>query len=203
VSHLSIVGQALVAILDSPCIEHPSSKRPGVDSVPRADRCVGRCDRRAQRSGPLETCRLSSGGCNQAFPRGLKAHWTMDADMSGDDVKVVRHSIIFTKRDFETALQAEQTEIVAYSTNGASFGGIKMAQFFSHLSRDGIPWPRAWKDRPSDAYPEVGQRIKEIRPEYQRYVDFLYDVISRQPKPEPMYDKQQTDAFRRIRDALE
>ena len=45
-SHLSIVGQALVAILDSPCIEHPSSKRPGVDSVPRADRCIGRCDRR-------------------------------------------------------------------------------------------------------------------------------------------------------------
>jgi len=42
------VGQALVAIIDSPCIEHPSSKRPGVDSVPRADRCVGRCDRRAQ-----------------------------------------------------------------------------------------------------------------------------------------------------------
>ena len=46
-SHLSIVGQALVAILDSPCIEHPSSKRPGVESVPRADRCVGRSDRRA------------------------------------------------------------------------------------------------------------------------------------------------------------
>jgi len=53
------VGQALVAIIDSPCIEHPSSKWLGVDSVPGADRCVGRCDRRAppsppQRQGTLE-----------------------------------------------------------------------------------------------------------------------------------------------------
>ena len=49
-SHLSIARQALVAFLDSPCVEHLSSKCPGVVPVPPADRCVGRCDRRAHPS---------------------------------------------------------------------------------------------------------------------------------------------------------
>jgi hypothetical protein len=48
VSHLSIARQALVAFLDSPCVEHLSSKCPGVVPVPPADRCVGRCDRRTR-----------------------------------------------------------------------------------------------------------------------------------------------------------
>jgi hypothetical protein len=123
-------------------------------------------------------------------------------DLSGDDLKVVRYSIIFTKRDFETTLQAERIEIVAYPTSGASFGGIMIAQFLGDLSRDGIPWPRAWTERPSDNYPEVGRTIVGIPDEDQKYIDFIYEVISRKPKPDPLNDKERTDALRRIRDAL-
>jgi hypothetical protein len=127
----------------------------------------------------------------------------MDADLSGDDFKAVKYSIVFTKRGFETTLQTQKTELVDYSTNGASFGGIKLAQFFSHMSRYGIPWPRVWKDRPSETYPEVGQRIWEIPEQDQRYVDFIHEVISRKRKPDPIHDEQQADALRQIRDTLE
>ena len=52
----------------------------------------------------------------------------MDADMSGDDIKVVSYVIVFEKPDAETTLQAAQTEIVAYSTNGSSFADVMLCQ---------------------------------------------------------------------------
>jgi hypothetical protein len=93
--------------------------------------------------------------------------------------------------------------IVDYSTNGASFAGLKVSQFFERLSHDGIPWPLSWRIRPSSAYPDVGQRIREIPNEDRKYVDFVYEVISRQPKADPLYDTEQTDALRQIRDTLQ
>src|SRR5262249_4492800 len=49
-------------------------------------------------------------------------------DLSGDDLKTVRYRIIFNKADLENNF-VEETEVVSYSTNGASFGGLKVAHF--------------------------------------------------------------------------
>src|SRR5262245_29028388 len=53
---------------------------------------------------------------------------TRDYDLSGDNLKIVRYRIVFTKRDYETTL--DQGEVVVnYSTNGGSLGGIKVSEF--------------------------------------------------------------------------
>jgi hypothetical protein len=127
----------------------------------------------------------------------------MEADLSGDNVKTVSYRIVFTKPGAEATLQHRREEVVAYSTNGDSFGALKLAEFLDRLGRDGVPWPSEWQQRPSDEYPEVGQRIREIPAEDRRFVGFIYKVILRQPRPEPDREQDIADALGRIRDALE
>src|SRR5690349_21314486 len=55
-----------------------------------------------------------------------------DQDLGGHDLKYVRYSIVFTKRDYEATLQPERLELVDYATDGASYGGLKLVEFFSH-----------------------------------------------------------------------
>ena len=52
-----------------------------------------------------------------------------DQDLSGDELKYVSYSILYTKADKEDTLQAEKQEIVTYATDGESFGGLKIAEF--------------------------------------------------------------------------
>jgi hypothetical protein len=108
----------------------------------------------------------------------------MNEDPSGDDLKVVSWSIIFTKPGFEAILQARRDEVVDYATSGASFGALKMAEFFGRVQRHGIPWPSGWEGKPSDEYPEPGHPIRQIPEGDRKYVDFVYEVIARQSRRE-------------------
>jgi hypothetical protein len=123
----------------------------------------------------------------------------MDEDLS-DDVKLIRFTILFAKRDFEAVLQAEREEVVNYATDGSGFAGRKVAEFMEHLERNGIPWPSAWKVRPSGEYPEVGQAIREIPEGDRKYVRVNYRVLSRQATPDAERDKKAADLLRKIRD---
>ena len=125
-----------------------------------------------------------------------------ETNLAGDEIKLISYSILFTKRDAEAILQPEREEIVDYATSGAPLAGIKVAEFFEHLHRDGIPWPPAWKERPSDQYPEIGQRIRRIPEEDLKYVDFICEVRERRAKAEPAYDKEQIEVLRKIKDTL-
>jgi hypothetical protein len=126
----------------------------------------------------------------------------MDEDLGGDDVKLLGYTIVFTKRDAETVLQAEREEIVDFPTDAGAFAGLKVAEFLERLQRDGIPWPAAWKGCPGDGYPAMGQSIRHIPAADQKYVTLTYSVKARQPIPDAEHDKSAQDMLRRIREGL-
>ena len=125
-----------------------------------------------------------------------------DQDLSGDDLKDVSYSIIFTKPDLEATLQKDTPDLVTYSTTGASYAGIKLVEFFKGLEKDPIQRPEIWI---SNRYPTdtPGKEWHGYLPdEDKRYVEFVYWVDRRVPKNEANYDKEQVKVLREIRDQL-
>ena len=61
----------------------------------------------------------------------------MDEDLGGDDVKLVGYTIVFTKRDAETILQAEREEFVDFPTDAGAFARLKVAQFLERGRKPG------------------------------------------------------------------
>ena len=127
----------------------------------------------------------------------------MDEDLSGDDLKVVRYTILFTKRDAEAVLQPEREEIVDYPSSSGAFAALKVADFLGRVEREGIPWPSEWKERPGAGYPEPGQSIRQIPEEDQKYIGLVLSVKDRRPREELVSDRAAVDALREIRDRLE
>lgn len=122
-----------------------------------------------------------------------------DQDLGGDDLKYVRYSIVFTKRDYETTLQADRLELVDYATDGASYGGLKLVEFFTNPR--GFPHPQEWTG--TDAYPLGAETkdpltINDIPDEDRKYVTFIYQVDRRLPKNADDYEKRQARALEAI-----
>jgi len=120
-----------------------------------------------------------------------------DQDLSGDDLKYVSYSILFTKRDFEQTLESKREDLVNYSTNGGSFGGLKIANFFKEVEEGRVRRPQLWaeKDYPPNARSETDWRIPE---EDKKYVTFIYCVDRRLPKQDTEYDKLKVEVLREI-----
>jgi hypothetical protein len=120
-----------------------------------------------------------------------------DQDLGGHDLKYVRYSIVFTKRDYEATLQPERLELVDYPTDGASYGGLKLVEFFSHT----FPHPVEWTG--VDPYPPGHETqpqlsIEDIPSEDRKYVTFIYQVDRRLPRTEEDYEKRQARALEAI-----
>jgi hypothetical protein len=124
-----------------------------------------------------------------------------DQDLGGDDLKVVRYRIIFTKRDYEAVLDEADEEIVDYPTDGGSFGGLKVADFMGKVAAGRVNLPVEWrgKDYPEKNSPRRGWRIPR---DDQRYIAFIYEVIRRVERQDANYDKEEVKALRQIRDAI-
>ena len=99
-------------------------------------------------------------------------------DLGGDDLKIVRYSIIFDKPDEETTLQEEQQDLLDYATDGGSYGGLKIAQFFGDQVNRG--------------------KIEKIDQKDYRYVRFVYRVVQRIPKGSANYEKRKVELLREI-----
>jgi hypothetical protein len=144
-------------------------------------------------------CLGAFGTTDSAFP-----------DLSGDDLKVVRWRIIFTRPDLEASFE-ERTEIVAYSTNGGSLGGIKVAEFIGKVERKEFERPRKWRDNeypPTSNFPGGDQTPKDEKywsfpDEDLRYIEFQYEVIRREAKQDPNHGSDRTKDLRDIRAAIE
>ena len=106
-------------------------------------------------------------------------------DLSGDNVKNVVYSILFTKRDLEATLKTETEELVHYDTDGASVAALKIAEF-----ADDYP--------PSIAKSVSTLKLENIPREDRRYVRFSYRVRDRFPRGEADYDRRQTRALEGI-----
>ena len=125
-----------------------------------------------------------------------------DQDLSGEDLKVVRYRIIFTKRDYEATLERADEEVVDYPTDGGSLGGLKVAHFMGRVKDGKVKLPAEWKGKnyPVKNPPRTGWTIP---PEDERYITFLYEVIRRVEREEAAYEKDEVKVLRQIRDAIE
>jgi hypothetical protein len=124
-----------------------------------------------------------------------------DQDLSGDALKYVSYSILFTKRDLEATLEEETQDLVNYSTNGGSYGGLKIAKFMKKVFDGEIARPAIWRenDYPDDAVDETHWKIPE---EDEKYITFIYRVDRRIDRQAAEYDKQKVEELRRIRDSI-
>ncbi len=113
-------------------------------------------------------------------------------DLSGDDLKYVVWSIVFTKPDHECVLEPQREEIVNYSTDGTSFGAMKIAKFLDRARHGHVPKPESWGEK----YPNRVERKAEgkeagegdrgwrIPADDHKYIKFLYRVDHRMAKQE-------------------
>jgi hypothetical protein len=127
-----------------------------------------------------------------------------DSDLGGDDLKYVSYSIVFTKRDYETTLQHEQQELVDYATDGGSYGGLKIAEFFERVGRGDprTPRPERWEASYGvPAQPTPGQTW-EVPEDDRKYVKFVYHVDRHLPKGEAEYERDKVRYLREIRDRI-
>jgi hypothetical protein len=123
-----------------------------------------------------------------------------DQDLSGPDLKYVSYSILFTKPDLEATLEHQEEDIVNYSTDGASLGALKIAEFFGKVRDKKFPRPKLWKE---NGYPEgASDNNWEIPDEDKKYIQFIYKVDRRLAKNDPNYPKEQVKVLKEIRDRL-
>jgi hypothetical protein len=124
-----------------------------------------------------------------------------DQDLSGTDLKYVSYSILFTKPDLEVTLRRQREELVNYSTNGESFGALKIAEFFERNALGKVERPEEWarNNYPPDATDETHWTIPR---DDRRYVTFIFEVTRRLDRTDPNYPKEQVKVLKEIRDKL-
>lgn len=84
-----------------------------------------------------------------------------DQDLSGDDLKYVIWSIVFTKPSFECVLEPQHEEIINYSADGNSFAAMKIAKFLEKARHGHSRKPETW----GDAYPAESAKPRARREE--------------------------------------
>jgi hypothetical protein len=161
----------------------------------------------SQRVAPVATstfnCRQESER-SQNYPN-LKENSNMsDEDLGGDDLKLVRWAISFTKRDVEIALNSG-IELVDYSTDKGSFAGSKKDEFLQKLRTDHIPRPARWK---REEYPPkqyiVGDEVVGLpQDDVDKFMRVYVEVLDRYQKAESHYEKDEAKALTGIRNILD
>jgi hypothetical protein len=113
----------------------------------------------------------------------------------------VSYSILFTKRDHEATLSEQKQEIVSYSTDGGSFGGLKIGSFFGELAKGDLP--TVWRD--NGGLNDEGKEVLTpdgggytFKSDQEKYIHFVYEVVQRLDKSEKEYDKEKAEALREI-----
>jgi len=114
-------------------------------------------------------------------------------DLSGEDLKYVVWTIVFTKPGLECVLEPQHTELVNYNADGSSFAAMKIAKFLEKARHGHVEKPESWHDhdyppefvketgagKPASSSHEHGWRIPA---EDHKYLTFLHRVEWRLPK---------------------
>jgi hypothetical protein len=87
---------------------------------------------------------------------------TSNQDLSGDDLKYVVWSIVFTKPGYECVLEPQQSEIVNYSADGSTFAALKIAKVLEKARNGRLERNEGWVER---NYPPESARDVERRTE--------------------------------------
>jgi len=116
-------------------------------------------------------------------------------NLSGDDLKYVVWTIVFTKPGFECVLEPQRSELVNYDADASSFAAIKIARFLEKARHGHAEKPESWRDHnyPPEFAKETGaaqasssshDRGWRIPAEDHKYLTFLHRVEWRLPKQE-------------------
>jgi hypothetical protein len=160
---------------------------------------------RSQGAGNGYTGRSSS----QSTPQSGSQTTSDDQDLSGDDLKYVTWSIVFTKPGYECVLEPLHADLVSYSGDGSSFAAIRIAEYLEKARQGQASKPETWGDRyptehktsvhrtGSSVTVETGYQTAQgtaasadqdrgwkVPVEDHKYIQFLYKVERRIPKPE-------------------
>lgn len=115
-----------------------------------------------------------------------------DQDLSGDDLKLVRYTILYIQRDREAFLERGE-ELVAGNLDGNTFASYLIDRWRAGFQRQGIePPPAKWGG---------GFRPDFAREDW-KYLRVYFEVLQRFPREEKEYDRTQVDALNRIAHAL-
>src|SRR5215467_6500652 len=139
-----------------------------------------------------------------------------DKDLSGEDLKLVRYKILFTKRDYEHAF-GETEALVADDMSDTDFTAWKIAEFVQDLTNKKIEHPKDWvkKNYPQDEYKEESdpndpsQKRKSLTRTYRdkewltgipekdkKYLRLYYQVLDRYPREPFKYEEDQIDVLK-------
>ena len=115
--------------------------------------------------------------------------------LSGDDLKYVVWTLVFTKPGFECVLEPQRSELVNYSADVLSFAAIKIAKFLEKARHGHVEKPESWHDH--DYPPEFAKDAETARTassshehgwripaEDHKYLTFLHRVEWRLPRQE-------------------
>jgi hypothetical protein len=106
----------------------------------------------------------SSNGSNSSSSSSSSATSTFtgqnNQDLSGDDLKYVIWSIVFTKPGFECVLEPQHSEIVNYSADGSSYAAVKIAKFLEKARHGHVEKTETWTEH---GYPPEPAKAGERR----------------------------------------
>lgn len=91
---------------------------------------------------------------------GVSSLMGNNQDLSGDDLKYVVWSIVFTKPGYECVLEPQQSEIVNYSADGSTFAALKIAKVLEKARNGRLERNDAWVER---SYPAESAKSSERR----------------------------------------
>jgi len=118
-------------------------------------------------STTMNTSSNSSSGSNTGATSTtgtLSGLMTSNQDLSGDDLKYVVWSIVFTKPGYECVLEPQQSEIVNYSADGSTFAALKIAKVLEKARNGRLERNDAWVDRnyPAESARDIERRTEVV-----------------------------------------
>jgi hypothetical protein len=124
--------------------------------------------------------------CNQNVQNYGKEQRMRDQDLGGDDLKVIRYRIIYTKRDHEAFLEDGDT-LIDYRTTAADYGGLLICSFMEKVAKGQIQLPA---------------KVGKISEEDRRYVRITLEVVDRFPRESGDYDRRKVQELASIHRAI-
>jgi hypothetical protein len=114
-------------------------------------------------SGSGSSSQSGNTGSNSGFSSlfSNQSSGTFDQDLSGDDLKYVIWSIVFTKPGYECILQKQQEELVNYAADSSTYAAVKIAKFLDSARHGHSEKPEDWRERGYPSEPEKTRARKE------------------------------------------
>ena len=126
---------------------------------------------------------------------------SLDKDLSGSCLKLVRYKVLFVKRDYETAFP-EREELVADDLSATDFTAWKIAEFIQRLDEEEVP--RGWREKgyPREYGGERTPKLGHLPEGDKKYLRVYYEVLARYDREEFHHEEREVEVLEGIRDEI-